>query len=76
MVTQISSNNLDVILIGLGMTIAFCVILMNLTGMWPCQLIEASGNYINVDNLQNSEQPLNKFTHDMHHWLKGLFQCS
>ena len=71
-----STNNLDVILIGLGMTIGFCVILMHLTGMWPCQIIEGTGQFINVDTLQNSDEPISKFTYDMHYWLKGLFRCS
>ena len=76
MSTQTSSKHIDVILVGLGMTIGFCVILMNLTGMWPCQLLDATGNYINVDSLQNSDQPLNKIIYDMHYWLKDLFRCS
>jgi hypothetical protein len=74
--TQTSSNNLDVILIGLGMTVGFCIILMHLTGMWPCQLLNVTGNIIQVDKYQNSNEAIYQFTYEMHYWLKGLFRCS
>ena len=74
--TQVSSNNLDVILIGLGMIIGFCIILMHLTGMWPCQLLDASGQMLQIDRYGYTDQPINKIIYDMHYWLKDLFQCS
>ncbi|CAN5637929.1 hypothetical protein BH23THE1_BH23THE1_16760 [soil metagenome] len=65
----------DVIAIALAMAVAFFVVLMNLTGMWPCQLLEASGKYFQVDTLQNSTEPINKIIYDTHYSLKGLFRC-
>lgn len=76
MKSKFEFKHMDVIVIALAMTIGFCVILMNLTGMWPCQLLEATGQYYQVDTLQNSTEPINKIIYDTHYSLKGLFRCS
>lgn len=74
--SRLEFKYVDVILIALAMTIAFCVILMHLTGMWPCNLLADTGQHIQIDTLKDSTDPLNKITYDMHYWLKGLFQCN
>ncbi len=66
----------DVIVVALAMTIGFSVILMNLTGLWPCQILEATGQYFQIDTLQNSTEPVGKVMYDMHYSLEGLFRCS
>jgi len=66
----------DVIVVALAMTIAFCVILMHLTGMWPCNLLAAIDQHFPIDSLKDSTEPLSKIRYDIHHWLKGLFQCN
>lgn len=33
----------DAILVIIGMTIAFCVIMMKISGIWPCEIIEFVG---------------------------------
>jgi hypothetical protein len=65
----------DVVVVALAMTIGFCVILMNLTGLWPCQILEATGQYFQIDTLQNSTSSIDKIMYDMHNSLVGLFRC-
>ncbi len=50
------NNRIDVILVVCGMIIGFIVILMHLTGMWPCSIINKldktfSFNYSNTSAL-------------------------
>lgn len=76
MTTQIRVKNLDVVCIGLGMFIGFCIILMHLTGMWPCQILATTSQTIDIDKFQNSKEPFTAFAYDIHYWIKDLFQCS
>jgi hypothetical protein len=75
MTTQIRVKYVDVVLIGLGMFIGFCVILMHLTGMWPCQLLSTSGSLVNIENFENAKDPLTAFGYDLHNWLLTFFRC-
>jgi hypothetical protein len=68
------ANNLDVIAIALGMTIGFVIILMNLTGIWPCDLIHAIDSSPLVNNV-NSIASINNLISDTHYWLAYLFRC-
>lgn len=74
--TQVKAKYVDVVLIGFGMFIGFCVILMHLTGMWPCQLLLATGNFVNIENFHNAKDPLTAFVYDMHYGLLSLLKCS
>ncbi|KAA2279532.1 hypothetical protein [Candidatus Nitrosocosmicus sp. SS] len=76
MTTQIKVKYLDVVLIGMGMFIGFCVILMHLTGMWPCQILSSTGNFVNIDNFQTAKDPFTSFAYASHQWLLGFFKCS
>ena len=76
MKSKIEFKYTDVVIVALAMTIGFCVILMNLTGLWPCQLLQATGQYFQIDTLQNSTGAIDKIMYDMHNSLQGLFGCS
>ena len=73
--SKIEIKYADVVIVALAMTIGFCVILMNLTGLWPCQILEATGQYFQIDTLQNSTSSIDKIMYDMHNSLVGLFRC-
>jgi hypothetical protein len=47
-----------------------------LTGLWPCQILEATGQYFQVDTFQNSTKPVEKIMYEMHYSLEDLFRCS
>ena len=74
--SKIEIKYADVVIVALAMTIGFCVILMNLTGLWPCQILEATGQYFQIDTLQNSTGSIDKIMYDLHNSLVGLFRCS
>ena len=76
MKSKIEFKYTDVVIVALAMTIGFCIILMNLTGLWPCQILEATGQYFQIDTLQNSTKAVDKIMYDMHNSLEGLFRCS
>ena len=76
MKSKIEFKYTDVIIVALAMTIGFCVILMNLTGLWPCQILETTGQYFKIDTLQNSTGAIDKVMYDTHNSLQGLFRCS
>jgi hypothetical protein len=66
-------NGIDVILVALGMIIGFIVILMHLTDMWPCSIINAvNGSFLVNNHLINSTT---SFMGGTHHLLTNLFQC-
>lgn len=67
------SKGIDVILVALGMTVGFVVILMNLTDMWPCSIINAvNGSFLVNHPIINSTT---SFMDGTHHLLTNLFQC-
>jgi len=74
--SKIEIKYADVVIVALAMTIGFCVILMNLTGLWPCQILQATGQYFQIDTMQNSTESIEKIMYDMHYYLEGLFRCN
>jgi hypothetical protein len=76
MKSKIEFKYTDVVIVALAMTIGFCVILMNLTGLWPCQILEATGQHFQIDTLQNSTGAIDKTIYYMHNSLEDLFRCS
>ena len=74
--SKIEIKYADVFIVALAMTIGFCVILMNLTGLWPCQILQATGQYFQIDTMQNSTESIEKIMYDMHYSLEGLFRCN
>ncbi len=67
------SKGIDVILVALGMIIGFVVILMHLTEMWPCSMINAvNGSFLTINPVINSTTG---FMDGTHHLLTNLFQC-
>ncbi len=70
-------KNFDVILVAIGLIVGFMVIVMHLTGIWPCNII----NKINKTSLSNfnifaiNEEIYQKFIDDMHYLLTNLFLC-
>jgi hypothetical protein len=73
----LKSNGIDVILVALGMIIGFVVILMHLTDMWPCSMINAVNGSLNGSFLANNPlvNSTTSFMDGTHHLLTNLFQC-
>ena len=67
------NERIDVYLVAIGMIVGFVVILMNLTGMWPCAIINAvNGSFLVNNPIINSTT---SFMDGTHHLLTNLFQC-
>jgi hypothetical protein len=67
------NERIDVYLVAIGMTVGFVVILMNLTGMWPCSIINSvNGSFLPNNPIINSTSG---FMDGTHHLLTNLFQC-
>jgi len=70
-------KNFDIILVAVGLIVGFMVIVIHLTGIWPCSII----NKINNSSLKNlnifsiNEETYQKFIDDMHYLLTNLFLC-
>ena len=70
-------KNFDVILVAVGLIVGFMVIVIHLTGIWPCSII----NKTNKSSLKNlnifsiNEETFQKFIDDMHYLLTNLFLC-
>ena len=70
-------KNFDVILVAVGLIVGFMVIVIHLTGIWPCSII----NGINKSSLKNlnifsiNEETYQKSIDDMHYFLTNLFLC-
>ncbi len=62
-------NNWDVILITSGMIFGFIVIVMNITGIWPC-------NILNAIQTSNNENGFLEYFTGWAGWLHQLFRCS
>lgn len=69
------SNNWDVIAIALGMTIGFAIILMNFTGIWPCNIIYALDKSNLLDGIGVNHHIGNSIG-EIHYWLTYLFRCN
>jgi hypothetical protein len=73
------NNRIDVILVVCGMIIGFIVILMHLTGQWPCSIINKldktfSINYSNTSALGGG-LTFKNFVGGAHFALTNLFRC-
>lgn len=67
------NGRIDVYLVAIGMIVGFVVILMNLTGMWPCSIINSvDGSFLANNPIINSTAG---FMDGTHHVLTNLFQC-
>jgi hypothetical protein len=73
-------NRIDVILVACGMIIGFIVIIMHLTGLWPCSIINKldktfSFNYSNTSALAGGGLNFKNFVGGAHFALTNLFRC-
>ncbi len=71
-------NRVDVFLVTLGMIIGFTVILMHLTGLWPCNIIIkldkiSSVNHLNVPIVGG--ETFKDFVEKAHFVLTNFFRC-
>jgi hypothetical protein len=71
-------NRIDVILVACGMVIGFIVIIMHLTGLWPCSVINKldktfSSNHSNTSVLGGLT--FKNFVEETHSVLTNLFRC-
>ena len=74
------NNRIDVILVVCGMIIGFIVIIMHLTGLWPCSIINKldktfSFNYSNTSALGRRRMTFKNFVGGAHFALTNLFRC-
>jgi len=79
------NNRIDVILVVSGMIIGFIVIIMHLTGLWPCSIINKldktfSFNYSNTSALEGGggeggRMTFNNFVGGVHFALANLCRC-
>lgn len=73
-------NRIDVFLVIVGMITGFIVILMHLTGLWPCAAISKFDklflpNNSNITTIKNEDGNLNNFIDEIHYLLVNLFRC-
>jgi hypothetical protein len=66
----------DVILITICMAVGFVVIIMNLTGMWPCNILYTVDKYPFTNNSSLTQQDSNNFIDYTRYWLINLFRCN
>ena len=70
-------KNFDVILVAVGLIVGFMVIVIHLTGIWPCSIInkidKSSLNNLNIFSI--NKETFQKFTDEMHYLLTNLFLC-
>jgi hypothetical protein len=77
------NNRIDVILVVCGMIIGFIVIIMHLTGLWPCSIINKldktfSFNYSKTSALEEGGgggTTFKDFVVGAHFELMNLFRC-
>ena len=73
-------NRIDVFLVTAGMIIGFVVIIMHLTGIWPCTAINKFeklflSNNSNITTTKTESGTLTNFTDEIYYWLANLFRC-
>jgi len=70
-------KNFDVSLVAVGLIVGFMVIVIHLTGIWPCSIInkidKPSLNNLNIFSI--NKETFQKFIDDMHYLLTNLFLC-
>jgi hypothetical protein len=73
-------NRIDVFLVIVGMITGFIVILMHLTGLWPCAAMSKLeklllSNNSNITTIKNDGGIINSFIDEIHYLLVNLFHC-
>ena len=68
-------KNWDIAVVVLSMIIGFAIVLMNFTGMWPCNIIQMLNNSP-FTGYVNSKELLSNTIGDIHYWLTYPFQCN
>ena len=70
-------KNFDVILVAVGLMVGFMMIVIHLTGIWPCSIINKidTSSLKNLNILSINEETYQKFIDDMHYLLTNLFLC-
>ncbi len=72
-------NRIDVFLVTAGMMIGFIVILMHLTGIWPCTAINKFEQLFLSNNSNiattKTEGGIKNLTDGIHYLLVNLFRC-
>lgn len=74
-------NNIDILIVGLGMAIGFTVVIMHLTGFWPCSIINGIEKMAIPNNIKNISLSTNnasgmKNTNNMIYYLESFFRCT
>jgi hypothetical protein len=81
-------KNWDIAVVVLGMIIGFAIVMMNFTGMWPCNIVQALdksplADYVNSSQILanladyvNSSRILANAIGDIHYWSTHLFRCN
>lgn len=76
-------KNVDILIVGLGMAIGFSVVLMHLTGLWPCSIINGfektfftTGIHNNSNTMQINYSNNTSSTNSLIYYLKNFFRCS
>jgi hypothetical protein len=81
-------KNWDIAVVALGMICGFAIVLMNFTGMWPCNIIHivnkspftdyvASNELLsNLTDYVASNELLSNTIGEIHYWSTYLFRCS
>jgi hypothetical protein len=74
-------NRIDILIVIVGMITGFIVILMHLTGLWPCAAMSKfeklflSNNPNNTTTIKNEVGPKNNFIDGIYYLLVNLFRC-
>ncbi len=68
-------KNWDIAVVVIGMILGFAIVLMNFTGMWPCNIIQALNESPLADYV-NSNALVSNTIGDIHYWSTYLFRCN
>jgi hypothetical protein len=72
------NNRIDVILVASGMVIGFIIIIMHLTGLWPCSIInklDKTFSFNHSNTPPSGGLTFKNFVEDTHSALTNLFHC-
>lgn len=79
------NSRIDIIIVTAGMIIGFSIILMHLTGMWPCTIITKLDKLFLTNNSNSlsltpsqgltGEWTFQNFIKELHYLLTNLFRC-
>ena len=68
-------KNWDIAVVVPGMILGFAIVLMNFTGMWPCNIIQTL-NKSPLEDYVNSNELLSNTIDGIHYWSTYLFRCN